>query len=93
MTVQPGAFPPDPRLLRKTIEAPDHALDLPARVRTCLRREEIKTIGDLIAKTPWDLLEIRNFGHVALGQVQRELDKINLRLRDDFVPLNTTKEN
>jgi DNA-directed RNA polymerase subunit alpha len=75
---------PDPRLLRKEI---DDTLELRVTPRKRLKSEGIVTLGDLIAKSPWDLLEIRNFGHVSLREVQTELAKKGLHLKHDEVAL------
>lgn len=76
-------FKPDPRLLRRELAFPDYVLDLRVRTINALTKAGIKTIGDLIEKTPWDLLEIRQFGQRSLRDVQHELAKKHLHLKDD----------
>ena len=49
--------------------------DLPLSVRSynCLRWLNVTTVGDLIKKTPQDLLREQNFGHKSLCEVEELL--------------------
>ncbi len=55
-------------------------LDLSARARNCLEAEGIKTVRDLVAYTPEELLKVRNFGKTSLNEVQKRLESLGLSL-------------
>ncbi len=63
-------------------ELPIEALDLSERPRNCLRRAQIKTVGELIERTSDDLLNITNFGQKSLEEVTAKLDELGLSLAD-----------
>lgn len=56
-------------------------LELTERPRNCLKRAQINTIGELIARTPEDLLSITNFGQKSLDEVVEKLEGRALSLR------------
>jgi DNA-directed RNA polymerase subunit alpha len=56
-------------------------LDLSERPRNCLKRAQINTIGELVEKTPEELLGITNFGQKSLDEVIQRLDERGLSLR------------
>jgi DNA-directed RNA polymerase subunit alpha len=56
-------------------------LDLSERPRNCLKRAQINTIGELVDRTPEDLLGITNFGQKSLDEVIQRLDERGLSLR------------
>jgi DNA-directed RNA polymerase subunit alpha len=60
-------------------------LDLSERPRNCLKRAMVNTIGELLQKTPDDLLAITNFGQKSLDEVVQRLDERGLSLRDSEV--------
>ena len=62
------------------LELPIEALDLSERPRNCLRRAQIKTVRELIERTPDDLLNITNFGQKSLEEVIAKLDELGLSL-------------
>ena len=43
----------------------------------------LNTIGELIRKTPDDLLECKNFGVTSLNEVREKLTSMSLKLRGD----------
>src|SRR3978361_1885125 len=45
-------------------------LDLPVRSYNCLRREGINTVGELVARSEMDLMDIRNFGQKSIDEVK-----------------------
>jgi len=51
------------------------ALELSVRAYNCLKRAQIHTIADLLAYTPEDLLEIKNFGQKSADEVIEALQK------------------
>jgi DNA-directed RNA polymerase subunit alpha len=56
-------------------------LDLSERPRNCLKRAQINTVGELLARTYTDLLNITNFGQKSLDEVIQRLDERGLSLR------------
>lgn len=64
------------------LELPIEALDLSERPRNCLRRAQIKTVGELVQRTGDDLLNITNFGQKSLEEVVAKLDELGLSLAD-----------
>ena len=62
------------------LELPIEALDLSERPRNCLRRAQIKTVGELVQRTGDDLLNITNFGQKSLDEVAAKLDELGLSL-------------
>ncbi len=62
------------------LDLPIEALDLSERPRNCLRRAQIKTVGELVVKSPDDLLNITNFGQKSLEEVSAKLDELGLSL-------------
>ena len=70
------------------LDLPIEALDLSERPRNCLRRAQIETVGELVQKTPDELLNITNFGQKSLDEVTAKLDELGLSLhasQDDEV--------
>ena len=65
------------------LELPIEALDLSERPRNCLRRAQIKTVGELVERTSDDLLNITNFGQKSLDEVTAKLDELGLSLADE----------
>jgi DNA-directed RNA polymerase subunit alpha len=64
------------------LDLPIEALDLSERPRNCLRRAQIKTVGELVERTSDDLLNITNFGQKSLEEVTAKLDELGLSLAD-----------
>jgi DNA-directed RNA polymerase subunit alpha len=64
------------------LDLPIEALDLSERPRNCLRRAQIKTVGELVQRTADDLLNITNFGQKSLEEVTAKLDELGLGLSD-----------
>ena len=60
---------------------PIEDLDLSERPRNCLKRVQVNTIGELLTKSPDDLLSITNFGQKSLDEVIVKLDERGLALR------------
>jgi DNA-directed RNA polymerase alpha subunit len=59
----------------------ENALDVPIRAINALRNENVRTIGDLRAKTEAQLLRFPNFFLVSLGQVVLALREKGIELR------------
>jgi DNA-directed RNA polymerase subunit alpha len=72
-------------------------LDLTIRSYNCLKREGIHTVGELVARSEADLLDIRNFGIKSINEVKEKLSSLGLSLKDsplefDASALDTTPE-
>ncbi|MCA9038619.1 MAG: DNA-directed RNA polymerase subunit alpha, partial [Planctomycetaceae bacterium] len=58
-------------------------LNLSVRSRKCMSRLNIQTIGQLVSRTPDELLSSRNFGVTSLNEIRLKLGEIGIRLRND----------
>ena len=63
------------------LDLPIEALDLSERPRNCLRRAQIHSGGELVDRTPEELLNITNFGQKSLEEVTAKLDELGLSLQ------------
>ncbi len=63
------------------LDLPIEDLELTERPRNCLKRAQINSIGELINRSPEDLLSITNFGQKSLDEVVDKLERRNLSLR------------
>ena len=63
------------------LDLPIEDLDLSERPRNCLKRAQVNSVGELVEKTPDDLLAITNFGQKSLDEVLQKLDERGLSLR------------
>ncbi|MDP8992485.1 MAG: DNA-directed RNA polymerase subunit alpha [Actinomycetota bacterium] len=63
------------------LDLPIEELDLSERPRNCLKRAQVNSVGELVEKTPDDLLAITNFGQKSLDEVLQKLDERGLSLR------------
>jgi DNA-directed RNA polymerase subunit alpha len=67
----------NPEVLKKTIED----LELSVRSRRAMVRLNVKSIGELAAKTEAELLGCKNFGVTSLNEVKERLGRFGLSLR------------
>jgi len=67
----------DNELLNKTADD----LKLSVRARKCLRKLNVRTLGDLISRTDAELLGCKNFGVTSLSEIKKALGNIGLSLR------------
>jgi DNA-directed RNA polymerase subunit alpha len=58
-------------------------LNLSVRARKCMTRLQITTFGELVMRTPDELLESKNFGVTSLNEVRSKLADLGLKLRND----------
>lgn len=58
-------------------------LNLSVRSRKCMNRLAIQTIGQLVSRTPDELLASRNFGVTSLNEIRQKLTEMNIKLRND----------
>jgi len=68
-----------------TIRSVYEILNLSLRTKRCLRNAEIETMDQLLAKTPLELLRIKNFGKKSLCEIREELALRGLFLKGDNV--------
>ena len=66
--------------LQEKLKTPIAELELSVRSANCLREATIKTIGDLVQKTPQELLKYRNFGKKSLVEIEELLKGMGLAL-------------
>ncbi len=55
-------------------------LELSVRSYNCLKRAGINTVAELCAKTPEDMMKVRNLGRKSLDEVLAKLKELNLQL-------------
>jgi len=65
------------------LERPISDLNLSVRARKCMVRLGLNTIGELLRKSPDDLLECKNFGVTSLNEVREKLTDHSLKLRGE----------
>ncbi|NNJ24135.1 DNA-directed RNA polymerase subunit alpha C-terminal domain-containing protein [Alienimonas chondri] len=68
---------------RAKLERPVSDLNLSVRARKCLTRLGIVTMGELVSRTPDDLMSVRNFGVTSLNEIRQKLVDFDLKLRND----------
>ncbi|AFG36678.1 DNA-directed RNA polymerase subunit alpha [Spirochaeta africana] len=68
------------RLLESFLSTPVEELELSVRSSNCLKNADIRTIGDLTAKTEDDIAKTRNFGKKSLQEIKEKLAEWNLTL-------------
>ncbi|MEM9701152.1 MAG: DNA-directed RNA polymerase subunit alpha C-terminal domain-containing protein [Planctomycetota bacterium] len=68
---------------RAKLERPVSDLNLSVRARKCLTRLGIVTMGELVSRTPDDLMSVRNFGVTSLNEIRQKLTDFDLKLRND----------
>ena len=76
-----GPSPAD-AFVAEQLSTPIEQLDLTVRSYDCLKREGIHTVGELIARSEADLLDIRNFGAKSIDEVKVKLVTLGLALKD-----------
>ena len=68
---------------RAALERPISDLNLSVRARKCMMRLNITAIGELLTKTPDELLSSKNFGVTSLNEIRGKLAEMGLSLRND----------
>ena len=58
-------------------------LNLSVRSRKCMTRLGITSVGELIQRTPDELLSAKNFGVTSLNEIRAKLSEHQLKLRND----------
>lgn len=69
--------------IRVKLEAPIGDLDLNVRANNCMKAERIFTIGDLVARSEDQLLEIRNLGKTTLKEIKKKIEDMGLHFGYD----------
>jgi len=67
----------DPETLNRSL----NEFEMSVRARRCLERLNMKTIGELAAKTEDELLGVKNFGATSLTEMRQILESVGLGLR------------
>ncbi|CAM3515444.1 DNA-directed RNA polymerase subunit alpha [Isoptericola cucumis] len=86
--IEIGPSPTD-TALAADLALPIEELNLTIRSYNCLKREGIHQVGELVARSEADLLDIRNFGAKSINEVKEKLAELGLALKDsplDFDP-------
>jgi len=86
--IEIGPSPTD-AALAQDLALPIEELGLLSRSYNCLKREGIHTVGELVARSEADLLDIRNFGAKSITEIKEKLSGLGLSLKDspaDFDP-------
>ena len=65
----------------KILEMSIDELELSVRSFNCLKRAGINTVGELVNKTPDDMMKVRNLGRKSLEEVHAKLKELGLSLR------------
>jgi DNA-directed RNA polymerase subunit alpha len=73
---------PSDAALAQDLALPIEDLNLTVRSYNCLKREGIHTVGELVARSEQDLLDIRNFGAKSIEEVKQKLVDMGLSLKD-----------
>ena len=68
---------------KAVFDAPVADLNLSVRARKCVSRLNISTIGEIMNRSPDDLLGVRNFGVTSLNEIRAKLAEMGLSLRND----------
>jgi DNA-directed RNA polymerase subunit alpha len=76
-----GPSPVDAALAADLV-MPIEELDLTVRSYNCLKREGVHSVGELVARSEADLLDIRNFGAKSIDEVKAKLAGMGLGLKD-----------
>ncbi|MEM7629056.1 MAG: DNA-directed RNA polymerase subunit alpha C-terminal domain-containing protein [Planctomycetota bacterium] len=65
---------------RALLDTPVTDFELSVRARTCLKKMNIRTLGDLLRITEAELMSYKNFGESSLDEIKRMLTQKGLRL-------------
>ncbi|MEL7473451.1 MAG: DNA-directed RNA polymerase subunit alpha C-terminal domain-containing protein [Planctomycetota bacterium] len=65
---------------RALLDTPVTDFELSVRARTCLKKMNIRTLGDLLRITEAELMSYKNFGESSLLEIKKMLSQRNLRL-------------
>src|SRR5690606_18144520 len=85
--IAPPAHDPAPTdaALAADLALPIEELGLQSRAYDCLKREGIHTVGEPVARSEADLLDIRTFGAKSISEIREKLSGLGLSLKDSTV--------
>jgi len=66
--------------IKQLLDTPVEELELSVRSSNCLKNANIRSIGDLTARTEEDIAKTRNFGKKSLQEIKEKLNEWNLSL-------------
>ncbi len=72
--------------LAADLALPIESLNLQSRSYNALRRRGILTVGELVAHSEADLLDIRNFGTKSIEEIKESLATLGMALKDSPLP-------
>ncbi|MFT0762461.1 DNA-directed RNA polymerase subunit alpha [Scrofimicrobium sp. R131] len=72
--------------LAADLALPIESLNLQSRSYNALRRRGILTVGELVAHSEADLLDIRNFGTKSIEEIKESLASLGMVLKDSQMP-------
>ena len=67
----------------KVLEMTIEELDLSVRAFNCLKRAGVNTVGDLINKSPDEMMKVRNLGKKSLEEVMAKLESLGFNLSSE----------
>ena len=67
----------------KVLEMTIEELDLSVRAFNCLKRAGVNSVGDLINKSPDEMMKVRNLGKKSLEEVISKLEALGFNLNSD----------
>lgn len=67
----------------KVLEMTIEELDLSVRAFNCLKRAGVNSVGDLINKSPEEMMKVRNLGKKSLEEVMGKLEALGFNLTSD----------
>ena len=70
---------------RAMLDTPVTDFELSVRARTCLKKMNIRTLGDLLRITEAELMSYKNFGETSLTEIKAMLSARGLRLGQGMV--------
>ena len=57
-------------------------MDFSVRTYNCLKRAQINTVGDLVARSMDEMIKVRNLGKKSLEEIIEKLEEMGLHLRE-----------
>jgi len=67
----------------KALEMTIEELDLSVRAFNCLKRAGVNTVGDLVSKSPEEMMKVRNLGKKSLEEVISKLNSLGFDLNKE----------
>jgi DNA-directed RNA polymerase subunit alpha len=71
----------DPEITEDILAITVEELDLSVRSFNCLKRAKIDTVGDIVAKSELDMINVRNLGQKSLDEIKIKLEDLGLTLK------------